>query len=755
VSRVLSGIGKVAGVVAAVAMVIPGGQPIAAIASLVALTANVGAAVTAKKPPARGSTSQVMIGANMPMPYTMGRTYVGGARVHDVGYGGTVNKVVNPYRSMVDIYSAAGPIDSIEGTYSDFTLITFSGGNAAGYYNNFMYRSTQLGASPEGSALAGPFGSIPNWGAPYNLSGFAAALYSLKYDKDGKKFSSGVPQLGAVIKGVMVYDPRLDTTYPGGAGSHDFDDESTWEWSENPALHALAYARGRYQNGKKVIGCGFSEAGIDIAAFVELANICDANGWTLGGTIYEPGSKWDNLKRILATAAAEPVFVGARLSVRFNAPRIALDTITADDLADGEYIVPAMKTWRDRINGIIPRYRSETHKWEYVQSDLVTVAGYVTEDGEEKQEERQFDLVQDKDQAAQLAAYELVNGREFGPIVLQCKPRMIEYVPGEALEIDIPELGLNGQLCIITGRRLDPGTAMVELTLESETTTKHAYALGRTGTAPPTPTITSGADMDDVVGGNSDRQVSIEAVPSLSFAADYQGTVTSPLLPFTIYPIVNQGGVSIKLDDATEYALANSGVTATVNSTDGSGTKGNIEITALTANSGYIDLTVAVGGVAYPTKRIIIAKSIGLPPSLGGAGAKIASDNSFSGTSSTSYSVISDVVTVTLATGESLYGTAPLDYIPETGGGQVTRTATAKWEYSVAGAGVWSDFAAGITGSTSRSADLGEPEYGHVDCNQTKSGLAAGNYDVRLSALVSASGRAVGFTGTATVEAKT
>ena len=37
------------------------------------------------------------------------------------------------------------------------------------------------------------------------------------------------------VKGMLVYDPRLDSTN-GGSGSHRLATPSTWEWSDNPAL---------------------------------------------------------------------------------------------------------------------------------------------------------------------------------------------------------------------------------------------------------------------------------------------------------------------------------------------------------------------------------------------------------------------------------------------------------------------------------------------------------------------------------------
>jgi hypothetical protein len=87
------------------------------------------------------------------------------------------------------------------------------------------------------------------------------------------------PTVARVIKGVKVYDPRLDSTYPGGSGSCRALDEATYVYSENPWLHALTFALGRFQNGKRVMGVGMPIASIDVAAFVEAANIADANGW--------------------------------------------------------------------------------------------------------------------------------------------------------------------------------------------------------------------------------------------------------------------------------------------------------------------------------------------------------------------------------------------------------------------------------------------------------------------------------------------
>lgn len=502
-SKVFKAIGKISAIIATVTAFIPGMQPISAAFAVNSAIMGTLGQVTAKKPPAQGSITKILVETSSPTPYIMGETYFGGVLRHDVGYGAELKKVKNPYRGMVIDYSGCGPLDGLVGMYADFVPITFSGAAATGYYAGFLYRDTQLGATPESTALTPNFPGMTAWGSSYKLSGKAAILWNLKFDRDGKVFAGGVPQFGAVWRGVRVYDPTLDSTYPGGSGAQRIDDETTWAYSENPALHALAYAYGRYKGTRKIFGIGLAADSIDIPSFVAWANVCEANGWKVGGVIFEPADRWANIKRIMAAGSAEPIFAGGVLSVKYDAPRVSLVTITPADYSGGPISVRGMQTWRERINTVIPKFRSPDHKWEYVESDDVTDAGYVTEDGEPKIDTYQIDLCQDKDQAAQLAAYRLVNGRELFPIQISLKPEFRFYRPGDLVTIADPEIGLDGQDCVIVQRAIDPQTYAVRMTLMSETTAKHDFALGKTGTAPPTPTLLSPEDRDDAANANT------------------------------------------------------------------------------------------------------------------------------------------------------------------------------------------------------------------------------------------------------------
>ena len=251
-----------------------------------------------------------------------------------------------------------------------------------------------------------------------------------------------------------------------------------------------------------MFGIGQPVEGIDLARFVAWANTCEANGWAVSGTIYEPGDRWANIKEIMQAGCGEPVVTGGVLSVRYRAPQVSLATITEDDIADDDFSITAMQPYRDRVNGIQPKYRSPDHNWEFVTAGKVSVSTYVTEDGEEKVEERQFNLVRDVNQAAQLAAYALMDARELGPIELTLKPQWRWLKPGECVTLDLPSFDsvLDG---IILSREIDPATMKVKLTLIGETGSKHAYALGLTGTPPPTPALGQTAEERDEIAANA------------------------------------------------------------------------------------------------------------------------------------------------------------------------------------------------------------------------------------------------------------
>ena len=502
-SKALKVVGVVAGAVALIAGTIATGgalgivsagvaataSTVASIAGLVAGIAQLGAQALAQPPPARGSLTQISIDPDAPSPYLMGEGYFAGVLRHRTGYGATLKKVPNPYLWEVVVYSVAGAIAGPITPQFDFAPVS-------SYYSGFFAHSSQLGQANEPAALVPPYGAAPGWTSAHRLSGQAAIGWNYKFDKDGERYASGRPVAGAYARWVRVYDPRKDSTFPGGSGNHRLGQEATYEYSENPALHAGTYAHGRYRNGKRVFGMGLPREAIDFEAIAAWANDCDANGWTIFGAVYEPGDRWRNLRDICIAGGGEPLPLNTGIGFHWDRPRVVLDTITEADAGTGDAEVTAMQSYRDRINRIVPEYTSQADNWELVKAAPITVGQYVAEDGEEISTSYPFNLVKKVGQAGQLAAYKLVNAREFFPITLPCKPRLRRYRPGDCLHIDRPDLGLDTP-AVVLKRDIDPRTLEVTLTLIGETAGKHAFALGTTAVPPPTPALGQTAETRD------------------------------------------------------------------------------------------------------------------------------------------------------------------------------------------------------------------------------------------------------------------
>lgn len=492
VALVATGVGAIG--VGAIGLTAATLTTIGTIAGVAASLMSLGAASLAGRPPpgtVAGNPTKFTIEKQSGIPYTMGRTLVGGRVAHRQYYGAK-----NVYESWVSILSL-GPVKSVGPLLIDkLTAVALSGTAALGAYAGYMWLDTQIGATPEARALAGPAGAIPGWDPTSKLSGLAADLWTLKWDKEGKVFPTGVPVRGRVVEGVLVYDPRQDSTYPGGSGACRLGDEETYVYSENPACHAVTWAFGRYQNDVLVAGGGLAASGIDMATFAEWANVCDANGWKVGGTVFtEADNSWDVLRMIAQAGGGECVPVGARLAAIFSAPRVSIGTVTSNDVC-GPVDVPATAASRIRRNTIIPKVRLEAQGWEMTPLDPVSVPEYVALDGASRPRELDFPLVQQADQGAELALYAMLNDRELDGISITAKIYALGYRPGDCLTIDIPEANLIGRDVILREREIDAASMAVTLVCRSETAEKHSFALGRSGVPPRTPDLSNpGVDL--------------------------------------------------------------------------------------------------------------------------------------------------------------------------------------------------------------------------------------------------------------------
>jgi len=470
-------------------------------AEVYALNAAISAVTPKIKDP--GQVVQWQADPRAGVPYPMGRAAVAGKIVFNQSAPASSRKFLN----FATVYSGV-PATAFEAFQANGVTVPFtadSGEGASGYYLNRMWLKTQLGheaanwlhwtATGSKDTPANHGGMPTEWTAQHVMTGYAASLWALEYDTG--RYASGVPSPRMVGRWAKTYDPRQDSTYPGGApgGSHRWNDESTWTWSRCPYRNGLSWAIGRRNNGQLVLGLGYDIDEIDVGSFVHGMNVSDVNGWTMGGQVDSDDDPWEALKAILQAGAGYPILGGTQLSVMVNAPAVSVATINEADVV-GAITVPAQVSANDRINTVWPSYTEEALDWQVVTPDApVQVAEYVEVDGEERSIPLGMPLVQDATQAGQLSRYAIEDARELNGIVLACKPWTQWIAPGLCVTANVPSAGLIGQKLRVLKRKRDPSTMVVTFISRTETDGKHPFALGQTNTPPDTPALVGGGQI--------------------------------------------------------------------------------------------------------------------------------------------------------------------------------------------------------------------------------------------------------------------
>jgi hypothetical protein len=490
-----------AGVLVATGIVLTGGG-----AALALIGGTVAAGVTASMPSAPSGAGKdptdfsYTTDAGLPIPY--GRVSCAGDVNYRVAYDAT-----NRYQSLFCTLAASGPIKSIVSFAADDELTSFDPTlNKAtnGEHNGFMWLQTKLGTQPQ-TALTSPTGTgagipAPGWTADHKASGRAVYCLTMFENSKGNEYPAGIVNPRFIIEGVYGWDPRLDSTWPGGSGSCRIDDPSTWVWIDNPALAALDWCIGRWEglsatyspdrygvpyDCSLVAGIGSSLDGIDVSAFIAAANVADANGWTVAALPTSRDDKYEVLTKLLAACGAEPARKAGKISCVIHTEEVAsILTVTGAD-TNGPVRLSLGQSRLDRRNTVIPTCLLESANWEQTAIRAVSDAAWVTADGGERGTGLDLPYVPNEDQAAQLGYYHLANRREaiHGTVPFRAHMRRIE--PGDCFTFNEAGFFLDGLKVRCLKRAYDPMTGGVEITFRQETDAKHAAALAQTGEAPP------------------------------------------------------------------------------------------------------------------------------------------------------------------------------------------------------------------------------------------------------------------------------
>lgn len=132
----------------------------------------------------------------------------------------------------------------------------------------FYHGTIDQAADPALIAYANPAG---RWTSAHRGAGLCYAIVTTMTDVDNL---TSVPSLMFEVRGAPLYDPRKDSSV-GGFGSHRWNDQSTWEFSNNNAVMMYNLERGLYIGTEKIVGRGVTASRLPLSEWFTAMNICD------------------------------------------------------------------------------------------------------------------------------------------------------------------------------------------------------------------------------------------------------------------------------------------------------------------------------------------------------------------------------------------------------------------------------------------------------------------------------------------------
>lgn len=415
----------------------------------------------------------------------------------------TTRTAENEYLDMI-IVLAPHEVESLEEIYLNDRLIWSSiavgdgwiGSDTDEKFGFTFYDGTQTNYDVDAAHSS-------TWDANNKLLDCAYLYCTMVYDTEF--YPNGVPNISCVIKGKKIYDPR--------DSNQDADDESTWEYSNNPALVLLDYMR------DSKYGLGESYDAFDETALIDSADECDIPflGKTeyvgtdllkvgreyqitlLANTNFESVGADSNTVNEFFTAIADGFSVGGNGQVRSYQKKYTCDGVvnTANPIKDnieniltsmvgtlqyanGKYHINAYsyktphtdvidqdmlvapiqvttKTSRRTLyNAVKGRFNSDIHNYQVTDYPAQVSDTYATNDGETIFLDVDLPFTTHDIMAQRVARLTMLKSRLQQVIQITCNLKAMKYKVGDNIKLTYDRFGWSEKIFEINAFRLVP-----------------------------------------------------------------------------------------------------------------------------------------------------------------------------------------------------------------------------------------------------------------------------------------------------------
>ncbi len=402
-------------------------------------------AVNALFPPktqSRASELETQYGANIPRSVILGTCATEGHHIYRNSYG-SGGRLIQDVFVLSSFRITAVPRVRYNGQWRNlsqkdadgFWLIPNEGTSGDDHDNvkvKFYYGTMDQQAEPTLINNARPYG---RWTVNHRGAGVAYAVVWSELRKNGDGLTSPAKLLFEVV-GAPLYDWRKDSTM-GGSGAHRWDDQSTWEYSDNPVVQIYNLERGFFNGDQRMVGKAVRASRLPLAEYTQAANICDET-MPDGSKRYRahaiakdgPGANHDaNLTPILEAMCGSWV---ERVDGEFpiaGAPQTIVATITDDDIKRGAPLRFSAKRKRtELINTVAASYVSPDDFYETKDAATRIDAGALAEDRETLASAIPYAAVTDVRQVDRLADIAIRGARYQASAEITVHPKFLDMI---------------------------------------------------------------------------------------------------------------------------------------------------------------------------------------------------------------------------------------------------------------------------------------------------------------------------------------
>lgn len=403
-----------------------------------------------KRPPAAERQAQVLelsLGETA-REAVFGRAATGGSLNNAWNDGGQ-----NEYESVV-IVLADHECDAVEGYYIEDTYYALTDQGAQLHADlqdggPVLWVETRLGAPGQtvASIISTQGVAAGEWTSGEAAASFKGLCYAVvRYKISDKVWKSGRPRFRWLVRGLKCYDPRKDSTVPGGSGTHRWGEPETYEWSRNARVCHYNYIRGVWNYASDppqlVVGPGRTEEEAPPAEAIAGMNLCDeAVTLKAGGTepryivaaVVRADEPWIQVEDEFAAAmGGELVERSGTIGVDAGAAKTSSFDFTDADLISGRALTFKGKVTRNElINSVVARYIEPTQLWEIATAPIRRSLEDIAEDGEIREATLELGFVPSGTQAQRCAEIVRRKGRKQMTAAVALGPKYMTVEQGD------------------------------------------------------------------------------------------------------------------------------------------------------------------------------------------------------------------------------------------------------------------------------------------------------------------------------------